>query len=58
MVLFDSIEEIFKEIRELGEYPRALVTLTTAIGALVVFIYFLIVSFKLIQGKCDHSEDN
>lgn len=51
MVLFDSIEEIFNEIRQLGEYPRALVSLTTAIGALVIFVFILRATFQLIQGE-------
>lgn len=51
MVMFDNIEEIFQEIRDYNEYSKALVTLITAVGALIVIFYTFKILYSLIQGK-------
>lgn len=47
MVLFEGIEEIWNQVRDFNEYSRALVTLATSIGAIIIFFYTLKLAYKL-----------
>lgn len=51
MVLFDNIEDLFQSVREFSDYTKALITLATAIGALVMIIVTLKFLYSLLNGK-------
>lgn len=51
MAVFDNIEDMFQNVRELGECCQTLVTLATAIGSIAIIFHTLKFIFKLIQGK-------
>lgn len=50
MVMFDDIEEIFKSVRDFSEYSRAIVTLATATGSLIILFYTIKLLFHLLVG--------
>lgn len=51
MVMFDDIEDIFKNVREFNDYSKALVTLATATGTLFLIFYTIKFIFGLLVGK-------
>lgn len=53
MVMFDDLETLFQKIRDFSEYSKALVTLTTALGALGIVFYSAKLLFATIRGKYD-----
>lgn len=51
MVMFDDIEDIFKNVREFNDYSKALVTLATATGTIFLIFYAVKLIFQLFIGK-------
>lgn len=49
--MFENIEELFQKLRDINEYSRALVTLTTAVGALFILYHTTVITVKSLQGK-------
>jgi hypothetical protein len=50
MVIFEAMEDLLKKISDFNEYSRALVTLASAVGILVIFFYTICLTYKLIKG--------
>lgn len=50
MAMFESIDDIWKEVRDFNEYTKALVSLATSIGAIVIILYTFRLIYKLIQA--------
>ena len=51
MVMFDAIDEIFTKIAEFSDYSKALVTLATAFGSVVIMFLTLRLIYSTIWGK-------
>lgn len=53
MVMFDNIEELFQSLRDFNDYSKALVTLATATGSLLILVYFLKFCLTSIKSKSE-----
>lgn len=49
--MFENLEAIFQSWRDLNEYSKSLVTLTTATGCLFIVLYTIKFAFGAINGK-------
>lgn len=56
--MFENIEEIFQNIRGFSDYSKALVTLTTALGALGILFYSTKFLLATVRGKFNLSQAN
>jgi len=47
MAMFEAIEDIWTKVRDFNEYSKALVTLATSVGAVVIILYTINILYKL-----------